>query len=234
MHKQSKMRNKGGLLIGIAFMLIGLVFFAGCSGCQSPAVVDEPASTLDVKFSVLDIAENPSDGKVICVMQLLKNGSVVQVTSNAAASCNGVPLPYNGLLFGYAERIPIQPVGGTYAFRYSRNGVNTDVSVVVPPRPVFAAPTVTGATLARTNNFTIHYIAGSGASVRGDASDPTNSKNNTQPDDGTHNGLDVSAFSAGPGTLSITRILENSIAGTGFLSASRRFESNKTISIVWQ
>jgi hypothetical protein len=33
-------------------------------------------------------------------------------------------------------------------------------------------------------------------------------QNNSQPDDGTHDGLDVSGFSAGPGMLSITRTLE--------------------------
>lgn len=234
MHTQSEIISKKTLLIGMVLMLIGLVLFAGCSGCQSPAVVDEPASNLDVKFSVLDIAESPSDGKVICVMQLLKNGSVVQVSSNATGSCNGVPLSYNALVFGYAERIPIQPVGGTYTFRYSRNGVNTDVGIAVPPRPVFASPTVAGATLARTINFTIHYVAGGGTSVRGNASDGTNSKNNSQPDDGTHDDLDVSGFNTGPGTLSITRTLESPLTGTGFLSATKRFETNKTINITWQ
>jgi hypothetical protein len=158
----------------------------------------------------------------------------VKVASNTTTTCNGITLWYNDLLFGYAERVPIQVVGGTYAFRHSRNGVNTDVNVASSPRPVFSAPTIAGATLARTNNFTIHYVAGTGTSVRGDASDATNSKNNTQPDDGTHDGLNVSGFVAGPGTLSITRVLENPLSGTGFLSAAKKFETNKTINITWQ
>jgi len=167
-------------------------------------------------------------------MQLLQNGKVVQVT-NATTSCNGVALPYNGLLFGYAERVPIVPVGGTYNFRYSRNGVNTDVSTTVPPRPVFAAPTIAGAALPRSNSFTIHYVAGTGASVRGSANDAANhAANNSQPDDGTHDGLNVSGFTPGPGTLGITRLLESPMGGTGFLSAKRRFETNKTINITWQ
>ena len=216
------------------FLLLG-VLLAGFVGCEPQPVVNEPASNLDVIFSVLDIDETPSDGKVIVVMQLLQNGKAVQITSNASTFCNGVALPYNGLLFGYAERVPIVPVGGAYNFRYSRNGVNTDVSITVPPRPVFSAPTVAGAALARSNSFTIRYVAGTGSSVRGDASDANNhSKNNSQPDDGTHDGLDVSGFTVGAGTLSITRLLESPIGGTGFLSAKRRFETNKTIAITWQ
>jgi hypothetical protein len=136
-------------------------------------------------------------------------------------------------LFGYAERVPLVATGGIYTFRHSRAGVNTDVAVVVPPRPVFSSPTTAGASLARSSSFTIHYVAGAGTSVRGDASDATNSRNNTQPDDGTHDGLDVSAFTPGPGTLSITRILEAPIGGTGFLSAASKFETGKTITITW-
>lgn len=224
--------NAGRSSVACLFLLG--VLLAGFAGCEPQPVVNEPASNLDVIFSVLDIDETPSDGKVIVVMQLLQNGKAVQITSNASTFCNGVALPYNGLLFGYAERVPIVPVAGTYNFRYSRNGVNTDVSITVPPRPVFAAPTVAGAALPRTNSFTIHYVAGTGTSVRGDASAGTNSQNNSQPDDGTHDGLNVSGFAAGPGTLSITRLLESPIGGTGFLSAKRRFETNKTIAITWQ
>jgi hypothetical protein len=223
-----------GRLSTVARIFLLGVLLVGLTGCQPPAVVDEPASNLDVILGVLDIDETPSDGKVIVVMQLLQNGRVVQISSNANTSCNGVALSYNGLLFGYAERVPIVAVGGAYTFRHSRNGVNTDVSVTVPPRPIFSPPTVAGATLARTNAFTIHYVAGTGASVRGSASDGTKSQNNSQPDDGTHDGLDVSSFAAGPGTLSITRSLESSIGGTGFHSATMKFDTNKTIAITWQ
>jgi hypothetical protein len=220
------------LAMVVVVMLLGLCL-AGCSGCQSPSVVDAPASNVDVKISVLDIAEVPSDGKVIVVMQFFQNGNVVEMSSNISLSCNGTALSWNGLLAGHAERIPIQPVGGTYSCIFSRGGVNTIANVTVPPRPVFAAPTVSGASLTRTSSFTIHYVAGTGTSVRGDASDATNSKNNSQPDDGTHDGLDVSGFAAGPGTLSITRTLEGILSGTGFLSAKSHYETNKQITITW-
>ena len=217
----------------LRFIILG-VSLAAISGCEPQPVVNEPASNLDVIFSVLDLDETPSDGKVIVVMHLLQNGKVVQVT-NASTSCNGVALPYNGLLFGYAERVPIVPVAGSYVFRYSRSGVNTDVTLTVPPRPVFSAPTVAGAALPRSNSFTIRYVAGSGTSVRGSANDSANhAANNGQADDGTHDGLDVSGFTPGAGTLGITRLLESPMAGTGFLSAKRRFETNKTINITWQ
>lgn len=209
------------------------VSLAGCSGCQQPSVVDAPASALDVKISVLDIAEVPSDGKVIVVMQFFQGSSTVQMASSITLRCNGVALPWNGLVFGHAERIPIQPVGGTYACTFTRGGVTTTATVVVPPRPVFLAPTVAGTFLARSSNFTIHYVAGIGTSIRGGANDATNAVNNSQPDDGTHDGLDVSGFVPGPGTLSITRTLEGALAGTGFSSARTKYDTNSTIAITW-
>jgi hypothetical protein len=221
-------------ILFLVSILLG-AWLVGCNGgCQSPSIVDAPASNVDVKLVVMDITETPSDGKVICAMQFTQGGTVIQMASNIALSCNGVALLWNGLLVSHAERIPIQPVGGTYVFRFVRGGATNTATVTVPPRPVFAAPTIAGATLARTNNFTIHYIAGTGTSVRGDASDATNSKNDSQPDDGTHNALDVSGFSAGPGTLSITRTLEGTLTGTGFLSAKTKYDTNKLINITWQ
>jgi hypothetical protein len=219
-------------VMGAVVSLLGMCL-AGCTGCNSPSVVDVPASNVDVKISVLDVTEAPSDGKVIVVMQFFQNGNVVQMSPSIGLSCNGVALTWNGLLSGHAERIPIQPVGGTYSCLFSRGAVNTSANVAVPPRPVFVSPTVSGAGLARTSSFTIHYVPGSGTSVRGNASDATNSKNNSQPDDGTHDGLDVSGFAAGPGTLSVTRTLEGILSGTGFLSATTHYDTNKQISITW-
>lgn len=209
------------------------VSLAGCSGCQPPSTVDAPASALEVKVSVLDIAEVPSDGKVIVVMQFFQGGSVVELASSITLRCNGIPLPWNGLVAGHAERIPIQPVGGTYTCTFTRGLTTNTVAVTVPARPVFSAPTVAGATLARSGSFTIRYVPGTGTSVRGSASDASNSANNSQPDDGTHDGLDVSAFSAGPGTLSITRTLEWAVTGTGFGAASVKYDTNKQIAITW-
>jgi len=205
----------------------------GCSGCQSPPIVDASASSLDVKVSVLDLAEVPQDGKVIVVMQFFQGGNTVELASNIAVSCNGVPLAWNGLLFGHAERIPIQPVGGTYVCNFTRLGVTSTVTVTVPPRPVFAPPTIAGAAITRTSNFTIHYVSGTGTTVRGDASDGTHSLNNNQPDDGTFDNLDVSGFNAGAGSLAVTRTLETSLSGTGFLTAKSHYETNKQISITW-
>ena len=207
---------------------------SGCNSCQPPTIVDVPASNVDVELIVIDVTETPSDGKVIAVMQFSQNGKTVEISSNVGLTCNGTALSWNGLTLGHAERVPLQPVGGTYVFRYLRSGVSTSASVTVPSRPVFTAPTLADAILARTNNFTIHYIPGTGTSVRGDASDGTQSKNNSQPDDGTFDGLDVSSFNAGPGTLSINRTLENTFSGTGFQSAKSHYSIGKSINITWQ
>ena len=208
--------------------------WAGCSGCQSPVTVSAPASNLDVNFSISDITEAPSDGKVIVVMQFLQSGNVVQLASDATTSCNGVALTYNGLLFGNAARVPLVPGGGVYAFSYSRSAVITNVSITVPPRPVFSSPTVNGATITRTNSLTIHYVSGTGTAVFGGASDGTHNLNNSQPDNGTFVGLDVSGFNTGAGSLSIQRELQNPITGTGFHSATEKFYITKEAAVTWQ
>lgn len=218
----------------LCLRLIGAFALVTGIGCKPPPVVSAPASTIDAKFSVLDTPENPSDGKVIVVAQFMQNGKVIQVASDATVTCNGVVLTFNGLVLGNAERVPQVAPGGTYTFRYNRAGINTNVAITVPARPVFSAPTVAGAAILRSTNFTIHYVAGAGTSVRGDASDGSHNLNNSQQDDGTFDGLDVSGFNAGPGTLGITRTLENALPSTGFLSASSSFSINKTIAITWQ
>ncbi len=215
-------------LAGAVFSLIFLFF----SACNPPDTVDKPAAELDVKIHVLDTEENPSDGKLPVVMQFFFGGKYVKLTGNAAISCNGTPLQEQGL--GYMGRVPLEPAGGTYTFQHSRGGVNTTVTVTVPPRPVFTPPTIEGATIPRTNNLAIHYLAGTGKSVRGRASDETNSTDNSQDDDGIHEGLDVSGFNAGAGTLSLTREFEDPISGSGFHSVENKYSSNKRINITWQ
>jgi len=224
---------EGNALVARRFLLLAFASTAALAACGPMPVVSGPSSGLATTVSIIDITETPSDGKVIAVMQFSQGGKTVQI-GDATMTCNGVPLTYNGLLFGYAERVPLVATGGTYTFRHSRSGVNSDVTVTVPPRPVFAAPTIAGATLARSSSFTIHYVADGGTDVRGDASDPSHSKNNSQADDGTHDGLDTSGFTPGPGTLSLTRTLQGTVSGTSFSSATRKFDIGKTIAITWQ
>ncbi|HMK39767.1 MAG TPA: hypothetical protein VK569_10525 [Bacteroidota bacterium] len=228
-------RRFGSGIVGFLVMILSLSFWgAGCSGCQNPSTVSAPASQVDVILSVSDISETPSDGKVLVVMQFQQNGTVVQLASDASTSCNGVALTYNGLVFGNAGRVPLVAAGGTYAFTHIRSGVTTNVSITVPPRPVFSPPTVDGATIMRTSSLTIHYVAGTGVAVFGGASDGTHDLNNSQPDNGTFTGLNVSGFNAGPGTLSIQRELQFPVTGTGFHSATERFYITKTAAVTWQ
>jgi hypothetical protein len=223
------------MYLGIVPLILAIsIVWAGCSGCQDPPTVSVPASGLDVNLSVSDITESPSDGKVLVVMQFLQNGTVVQLASDATTSCNGVALTYNGLLFGHAGRVPLVLTGGVYAFRHTRSAVTTNVSITVPPRPVLLPPTVNGATLPRTNSLTIHYVAGTGIAVYGGASDGTQSLSNSQPDNGTFSGLDVSGFNAGAGTVSIQRQLQIPITGTGFHSATEKFFISKSAAVTWQ
>ncbi|TMQ06833.1 MAG: hypothetical protein E6J91_37130 [Deltaproteobacteria bacterium] len=224
---------EGNKLVAYRLLTLAFASTAALAACGPPATVTGPSSGLSTTVNIIDITETPSDGKVIAVMQFSQGGKTVQI-GDATMTCNGVALTYNGLLFGYAERVPLVATGGTYRFRHTRSGVNSDVNVTVPPRPVFAAPTTAGATLARSASFTIHYVADGGTAVRGDASDPSHSKNDSQADDGTHDGLDTSGFTPGPGTLSLTRTLQAAVAGTPFSSATSKFDTGKTIAITWQ
>jgi hypothetical protein len=98
---------------------------------------------------------------------------------------------------------------------------------------VFSSPTIAGAMLARSDSFSIHCIPGGGTPVRENATDGTNTKNNSQPDTGVHGGLDVNGFTSGAGTLSITRTLEWIIPGNGFQSAKAQYDTNLSIAITW-
>src|SRR6266513_4618703 len=105
-------------------LTVTLLRFAIYSSCNDPWVTpaDTSAGALDVKASVIDIP-NSSDGKNIVVMQFFSGGKTVKFAAGETVSCNGVPLHLNGLLFGYAERVLIVPVGGNYHFVYTRSAV---------------------------------------------------------------------------------------------------------------
>lgn len=203
------------------------------AACQSTGNVNAPASDLAVVVSVID-EPNPSDGKHICVMQVKKAGAIVNsLGGGAAITCNGVPMPFNSLVVGFAERIPVQPVGGTYTFTYSSNGVDTSIPLTVPPRPQITAPPA-GSSVARSASFSVAY-SGSGGEVKVTARDAAASaENGFQPATGTYTGLDTSGFVAGPGTLRITRKIENTLSGTGFQSAESNYETSSRINVIWQ
>jgi hypothetical protein len=194
-------------------------------------VVDLPASDLDVKIAVLDTSQTPSDGKVPIVVQFVNAGRFVQLASNAAVTCNGVAMSFNGL--GYAARVPLVAVGGTYQCAHARNGQTTSASVTVPPRPVFVSPTQ-NASVARSTSLTITYVADSGTGMRASAGDGTTGlSGNVQPDNGTYTGFDVSTLKAGPGSIGLTRELKFTPSGTGFKSAEVTYSSGADINVTW-
>jgi hypothetical protein len=213
----------------IGLVWIGLSFLVAC---QPPATVDKPASELAVKLTVIDTEATPSDGKVPVIMQFFFDGKYVKLASNATVTCNGVTLTDHGL--GYAERVPIRLVGGTYTFQHSRGGVNTTVSITVPSRPVIISPAA-GSSVPRSSSLTISYVAGSGSGVRGSAGDNATGKSgNVQPDNGTYSGFDVSDLNAGPGRIGITREFTNiHTGGSGFSSVESKYSSGSDINITW-
>jgi hypothetical protein len=202
-------------------VLSGLL--AALPACHPPAIVDLPASGLDVTITVLDVTPTPSDGKVIVAAQFFSGGKVVQLGSAAAVTCNGIALLWNGLLSAHAERVPLVAVGGTYTVRHVRAAVTATATLVVPPRPVISLP-LAGATVTRSANVMVTYVPASSAGVRASASDgSTASGGNVEPDNGNYTGLNASSLKAGPGTIGLTREITGTLTGTGFNSAKTSY-----------
>lgn len=229
------MRPQHVPLTRLLLLLALLTFTFSCnpSSCNPVTPTNTLPSALDVK---IDLTDEPtsSDGKNLVVMQFLSGGHAVQFTAGETVACNGMALAYNGLVLGYAGRVPIQPVGGAYAFVYIRAAVNTTISLPVPSRPVFTSPT-NGATVTRSNNLTIHYVAGAGTGVDAGASDGSTGiqRNIFEADNGTYTGLDVSALHAGAGSIDLTRKFEATPAGTGFHSAQTMYRSVGNANVTW-
>jgi hypothetical protein len=211
-----------------SFVLLIVSFFI--ASCDPPATVDLAASALDVKITVIDVTENPSDGKVPVIMQFFSNGKYVKLAAGVSVTCNGVALTDNGL--GSAERVPLLSPGNQYVFRHVRNGTTTLVNVTAPSRPVINSP-AQNATVTRSSNLSIAYVAGSGTAIRGSAGDPSTGKSGTvQSDNGNYTGLDVSTFQAGTGSIGITRETKSNMS-TGFKTTEINYSSGKDHHVTW-
>ncbi len=211
---------------GLVFWIVSFFTIA----CDPPATVDAPASDLDVKITVIDVTENPSDNKVPVVMQFFSNGKYVKLPTSVAVTCNGVALTDNGL--GSAERVPLLSPGNQYVFRHVRNGTTTVVNVPIPSRPSISSP-AQNATVTRSNNLSITYVGGSGTGIRGSAGDPSTGMSGTvQADNGTYTGLNVTSLQVGTGSIGITRESKSNIT-TGFKSTEINYSSGKSHNVTW-
>jgi hypothetical protein len=212
-----------GLLCGLGALLV--------AACPPSPVADAPASSLAVRVLVVDTQQNPPDGKAPIVVQFLYNGQVVELASSTNVTCNGIAMSWNGL--GYAERVPLVTPGGSYACSHIRAGVTTTVSVTAQPRPGITSP-AQGATLSRATPLTVTYAPGGGTGVRAGAGDgSTGLSGNTQPDNGTYTGLNVSTLKAGPGSVDLVRESTPTPSGTGFVSAEAQYSSGFAITVTW-
>jgi hypothetical protein len=209
-----------------------VAFAFGLAGNCDPETVDAPASQLEVRATVLDVEDAPSDGKVPVLVQFFKDGKFVKLAGTHRVTTNGVVLSYNGI--AYAERVPMVATGGTYTVVHERGGVPTQVAITVPPRPIVTSPTA-GQTVQRSNNLTIGYVGGNGTGVRPSASDgSTGISAASQPDTGTAT-IDVSALRAGPGTVGLVRDIVASPGGTGFAAARTTYTiGSLDTNVTWQ
>lgn len=220
------------LAVGITLVVFcWSLFLTGCQGCNPAPTVDEAASNLDVKATVLDTTQNSSDGKVPVVAQFFLNGKMVQFGGSATVTCNGVNLTFNGL--GYAERVPMVAQGGSYKIVYTRGGSSTTLTATVPQRPVVISPAA-NSTVTRSPSLTITYVSDGGSGMRGSAGDgSTGIGGNVQPDNGTYSGFNVSSLKAGAGTLGMTREITSTPGGTGFKSAQVSYSTGIDNKVTW-
>jgi len=240
-------------LLGVLSVVAGLAL--SCGGDSNnvdapagtidspPGTIDSPPGTIDSPAGTIDSATGGTDASIgvqcgagmcdpttqECCVEA--GGSPTCVDEG---TCNGVTLTLNELLFGYAERVPIVPVGGTYHFVYTRSGTPTILDLTVPARVVFTSPTA-AATVTRNSNSTINYVADGGSGINASGSGPAGNLNRNvfQPDNGTYTGLDTTSFGAGAGELSLERRFEGAISGTAFHSASRQYDSWSSINVTW-
>lgn len=219
-------KKRWSMLAVVAAALSGLG-----NNCTTSSV-DVPAAQLGLSVLIMDLDPSPSDGKVPVLVQPLQNGSAVQLAGASSLSCNGVALPWNGL--AHAERVPIVATGGTYRIVHTRNGVNTQLVITVPPRPHVTAPS-DGQAVTRSNHVQVSYTADGGTSVAAGASDgSTGIAGNDQPDSGTAT-VDVTALHAGAGTVGVSRKFMTSPTGTGFASVASTFTiGSPDVHVVWQ
>lgn len=202
-------------------------------GCNPASIVDQPSTNLDVILHVLDSDSSPSDGKLPVFMQFFFNGSRVELSSNNAVTCNGIPLTWQSGL-GYGARVPLVAANGPYTFSLSRNNGTTSAVVTARSRPVITSPAA-GSTVPRSNNLTITYGAGTGIGVRAGASDGGSNSflSEQKPDNGTYGGLDVSGFNAGGGKISLNRYFEENMPAGGFHSVKLKYTSGVDINVTW-
>jgi hypothetical protein len=220
---RSLIRSLGVVAFGVMLMT---------TACNPTSPTDTSPGALDVRISVLDIYPNQNDLAVI--MQFLSGGNVVKFVNGETVTCNNVALSYNGLTSGYAGRVTQVAPGGKYRFVYTRSGTQTTVEVTAPPRPAILTPAA-NAQVPRTTNLTITYTSAGGAAVRGGASDASSSAGNPgeQSDNGTYTGLDVSSLKAGPGLVSLTRILRSTDTSTAFKSVAVEYDVSSEIPVTW-
>ena len=216
------------------FRVICLILLTMFSvGCEPPAVYDGPASNLDVQITILDDQSSSSDIPVIALF--LYQGKAVQFGNSVQITCDGINLKKNGSIQG--ARVPKLPIGGKHSFAYSWNGSTTTIEITVLAPPVITSPT-NQATVIRTNNLSISYIAGNGVGMRGSYSDGSTAigaNPDVQLDNGLYTGIDGTQLKAGPGSVLVTREYEQAIANSGFKSAKYTYDtSSASIKVILQ
>ncbi|HWU85941.1 MAG TPA: hypothetical protein VN253_01620 [Kofleriaceae bacterium] len=214
----------------LAIVVFAVGVMEGCR-CTPTVTIDEPAASLEVKATFLDVDETPRDGRQPVTAQFFQGGKLVELARDAAVACNGVPLSWNGL--GYTARVPLVAPGAAYTVLHVRGGMTTRMSVTVPPRPAITTPAA-GATVLRSTSFSIIYPPGGGTSVRPGVTGAAGSLTGVaQADTGTAT-IDASGVGVGAGSVWLTRDIESAVAGTGFALARFTYSTGHAQNVIWQ
>ncbi len=230
-------RRTGWTLLMAVFAFLCL----GQSDCKPTTVTlsEPPPSTLDLKVTVLDYDATPADGKLAVFAKFTSNAKPAYLQGDVLVTCNGHALPFDQFWQSYADRVPLQPVGGAYHFRYTLKGQAYGLDATVPARPVITSPKAgppnQGAMVVIRKDLSIGYLPDGGAGVDVGAGDGSTGLGSPglRPDNGLYEGFNVTALKPGPGTLGVTRRFEYAKSGTAFKSATVNYSSSADLEVTW-
>lgn len=239
-HRKGPSLGRYGL-IGIATLLL-LVSISACGGdLVAPASGLSPAQ-LDLSLTLIDDPQqgNPS------VSMTFHHGSEEVSFLDGGVTCNGVELYVDSDRKQYSGALPRVPAGAAYHCSYNlitidflgrthNEGERAAIDVIAREPPVILTPRA-GDKLPRVRPLTVTYAAASSAGVQVVAYGPFNAIGATpgvRADTGTYDGIDVSSFYEGSGSVVVRRTYGEIPTGTGFQSVQMTYNVFASVYVAW-
>lgn len=219
------------------FTLFGIVGMVGLLAACGNATITTPADTsahnLDVVFIVSPIQ---IPGMLGVSASFAYQGVFVQFAHGEHVVCNGVTLHF--VSNDFSANIPDVPANHDLSCSYlDARGNQTTVDFKLLDRPTILSPKA-GATVARTKDFSISYIAESVSQVQANVDAFTSSDKAvgvTCLDSHVQGNLscDITSLPPGPGQIQLIFSSDVRIPDTGFHSARLSLDSLTNVNVTW-